>query len=564
VPRYHSLFVLSIMSSQSFHRAWITRATFALLAILALALVRARFWQPFRALYLIAPVTIHWGTNLQTMDGFGATQASEVALTPSEADFFFSSSGLGFSIIRTAIIPTLQDCMDVENYLSSLGYKMNPDNCQTVAFGPTNRSADILAARQAFGRGVTTVLATSSSPPGFMKSNRRYYQGGTFLGGTTNYSSLASILASFCSYAARFGVTVSHISPQNEPDQSNQYTGALWTAQQFHDFIPYLRSAIHTSSCPSARIAFPEPSSFTSNYGGFAAATMADSAVARDVGVLAMHAYGPHPVAPANRGYSQHIWQTEASGVSPPYDGSIRDGLKWAMTIHDHLTIGGVSAWLYFSLHNVGAIAVNNNEGLTDQTGNIAKRAYVIGNWSKFVRPGWHMVAVTNSFGLPTTAFQNASGTQTAIVIINQSPFRSKQTIRVEEQMGSVVIPWVTSATLNLAQQPSVAVMDGAIHYSVPAKSVVTLQSNYAIVPSFSPPAGTYSGPVKIFQNSIGAITCYTTGGTTPSTDGTTGCRVGTIYAGPIMVFGNITIKAVAGGTGYSSSTVVSASYSKP
>src|SRR4029077_11227493 len=281
---------------------------------------------------------------------------------------------------------------------------------------------------------------------------------------------------------------------------------------------------------------FPEPSGFTSDYGGFAAATMADSAVAREGGVLAMHAYGARPVARPNYGYRQHVWQTEVSGVSPPYDGSINDALKWAMTIHQHLTIGGVSAWLYFSLHNVGALAVNNNEGLTDQSGNIAKRAYVMGNWSKFVRPGWHMVEVTNPFGLPTTAFQNASGTQSVIVIINQGRFRSNQRISVGEQMGSVVIPWVTSANLNLAQQPSVAVIDGKIHYSVPAESIVTLQSDYALTPSFSPPAGTSSEPITIFSNSIGAILCYTTNGTIPLTNGTTGCTVGTLYSGPITV----------------------------
>ena len=188
---------LSIMSSQSLHRALIKRATGVLSAILVLALLMARFWQSFRDLHPIPPVAIHWGNSLQTMDGFGATQVSEVPLTPAEADFFFSPSGLGFSIIRTVIIPTLQDCTEGENYLSSLGYKMNPANCQTVAFGPTNRSADILAVRQAVARGVTTVLATAGSPPGSMKSNGRYYQGGTFLG------DLGSVKATGRSYELR-------------------------------------------------------------------------------------------------------------------------------------------------------------------------------------------------------------------------------------------------------------------------------------------------------------------------------------------------------------------------
>jgi len=90
------------------------------------------------------------------------------------------------------------------------------------------------------------------------------------------------------------------------------------------------------------------------------------------------------------------------------------------------------------------------------------------------------------------TAFQNASGTQSAIVIINQGLFRSNQRIRVGAEMGSVVIPWVTSANLNLAQQPSVAVIDGTIHYSVPAESIVTLQSDYALTPSFFTAGGDF------------------------------------------------------------------------
>lgn len=84
------------MSNQSFHRVSIKRATYALSAIFALVLLFACFSQSFRALCPIAPVFIHWGTALQTMDGFGATQASEVPLTPSEADFFFPRRDLGF------------------------------------------------------------------------------------------------------------------------------------------------------------------------------------------------------------------------------------------------------------------------------------------------------------------------------------------------------------------------------------------------------------------------------------------------------------------------------------
>jgi hypothetical protein len=54
---------------------------------------------------------------------------------------------------------------------------------------------------------------------------------------------------------------------------------------------------------------------------------------------------------------------------------------------------------------------------------------------------------------------------------------------------------------------------------------------------------------------------CYTTDGTTPVTNTTTGCTHGTLYGGAIAVSSSETIKGVAGGTGYTDSTVGSAAY---
>jgi len=56
---------------------------------------------------------------------------------------------------------------------------------------------------------------------------------------------------------------------------------------------------------------------------------------------------------------------------------------------------------------------------------------------------------------------------------------------------------------------------------------------------------------------------CYTTNGTTPVTNGALGCTTGTAYTTTILVSAGTTetIKAVAGGTGYTDSTVGSALY---
>jgi Chitobiase/beta-hexosaminidase C-terminal domain len=85
-----------------------------------------------------------------------------------------------------------------------------------------------------------------------------------------------------------------------------------------------------------------------------------------------------------------------------------------------------------------------------------------------------------------------------------------------------------------------------------------------AATPTFSPIAGTYTSvqSVTISTTSSGAIICYRTDGGTPATNGTTGCQAGsTLYSSPVTVAMSLTLKAIAGGTGYTDGSVGSAAY---
>jgi Beta-propeller repeat. len=75
-------------------------------------------------------------------------------------------------------------------------------------------------------------------------------------------------------------------------------------------------------------------------------------------------------------------------------------------------------------------------------------------------------------------------------------------------------------------------------------------------IPSFSPIEGTYSSTqsVAISDSTPNSIIYYTTDGTTPTTSSTQ-------YSGTIAVSQNTTIKAIATATGYTQSTVASATY---
>ncbi|MGB6199802.1 MAG: glycoside hydrolase family 30 beta sandwich domain-containing protein, partial [Candidatus Acidiferrales bacterium] len=96
------------------------------------------------------------------------------------------------------------------------------------------------------------------------------------------------------------------------------------------------------------------------------------------------------------------------------------------------------------------------------------------GNWSKFVRPGWHRVDVTNTGSLLVTAFESADGTQSAVVVVNSASSDSPQVFSVGTEMGTSVVPWITSASQQLVQQPAVAISNASLAYTVPANTVVT------------------------------------------------------------------------------------------
>lgn len=89
------------------------------------------------------------------------------------------------------------------------------------------------------------------------------------------------------------------------------------------------------------------------------------------------------------------------------------------------------------------------------------------------------------------------------------------------------------------------------------------LSSNpQASTPTFAPAAGTYTGTQSIVISAgSGGVICYTTNGSTPTTNGSTNCTNGTKYASPVSVASSQTLKAVAGGTGFSDSFTGSAVY---
>lgn len=433
------------------------------------------------ALLLAAPataqtITINWTSPQQTIDGFGGAAFTwNSGLTSSLADFFFTQNGIGLSIVRSGVIPDYSDC-------AAYGAAESPTFTCPSSSGATMAAGDLAVVQQAQARGVNIFLASSWSPEGAVKSNGSYLTGGSLTGNATNYTAYANALATFPAFLSAQGVSILYaISPQNEPDISQSYPSCTWTAAQFDAFVPYLSSALSTAGYSGVKIVLPENSSWSSSYDGFAATCMNDSACGPDVGILAQHGYGsPSIVAPSTYTYQpSHVWETEVGSQSGTYTGTMSDALTWATAIHDYLAVANVNAFIWWYLsdmpNNGNGTNATDNSALTDYSGNIPLRAYATGNWSKFVRPGWHRVGVTNSGSLLVTAFTDPTGLLTAIVVVNTSSSAvSSQAFSVGTTMGATATPWITSSTYSLAAQSPVAVSSGTLTYTIPADSVVT------------------------------------------------------------------------------------------
>jgi glucuronoarabinoxylan endo-1,4-beta-xylanase len=419
-------------------------------------------------MYQTGEVTVNWGASRQTIDGFGASATGYIdGVTTAQADQWFSPrTGIGLSLLRVKLIPdTLrEDCGCVANntpYACAVGSKS-----QIV-------SGDMQVAQLAAERGVR-VFASSWSPPASMKSSHQYCGGGKMIGTLANYSAYADSLASFPALMQASGITIYAISLQNEPDMSASYDTCLWTPHQLHDFIPWLSGALRSAGRSGVLIAAPEESTWDF---GMLDETMGDKTTSPDVGLLLGHAYRTeNPVGLPAVG-DLHVWQSEVSDFGN-FDGGMKDALRWARSINDYMT-AGANAWLYWDLDcGTGQFNNKNNMCLTDQNRNLAKRAYVLGHYAKFIRPGWQRVDVTNHGSLMVTAYEGPSR-QFAIVAINDSSWSAPaQAFRLNGLASRQlqITPWLTSSSASLAPQPPFESSAGgsSFSYTIPAESIVT------------------------------------------------------------------------------------------
>lgn len=386
---------------------------------------------------------VDFGVHFQKITGFGASSAwTAPDLSESMADEFFSArDGIGLSLLR-------------------------------VRISPSGRTGERATAIKALSRGAS-VWASPWSPPGAWKDNNSDINGGSLL--PEYRTAWAERLAAFALEMSESGLPLLVLSAQNEPNWTAEWETCRWTEAELSDFIrDELGPALSRAGVETPILA-PETINWDSlqSYGN---RLLEDPEARKYLGALATHSYGGSVFnyrAPSENGLE--LWQTEVSdeGEEGP-DPGMDSGLRVAKMIHDHLAFGQVSAWHYWWLLSRGDRPADN--GSLTHEGALTRRAYALGNWSKFVRPGFVRVQASESprDGVWITAFRDLQTPRFAIVVINETDVEVTQRFSMTGSEATEVLPWVTSDEQALLEQPAVEAEPDGFAYPLLPRSVTT------------------------------------------------------------------------------------------
>jgi glucuronoarabinoxylan endo-1,4-beta-xylanase len=429
--------------------------------------------------------TVVWTNVFQRIDGFGASSAWDGYWTSAQADMFFSTnSGTGTSFDgRTNFAFAGAGLSLLRNHIAYA-------NSTTPTAVPGTVETSIMQMAQARG---ALVWSTPWTPAVGFKDNNGP-NGGNYLGSGNNGTNVAYArqLANYvASMKNTYGVNLYALSMQNEPDaQVTSYEACGWTGSQFHDFVTNLAGALVAEGVGATKIILPESQSWAGNPGLYQP-TLNDPVTAAVVSIVANHDYVANNgvgdlTTPAGLSVGgKSLWETEVSQIGGGFDGSITNAVYWAGRVHLYLTAAQANAWNYWWL----CPGNPDNEGLTDTNGVPAKRLYALGQFARFVRPGFYRIeAPTNTSSLQISAYKNPTNGDFAIVAINAGTAAVTQVFNLAGFSASSVTPWITSGTLSLASQSALRASGGAFTSSVPALSVVTYVGVVTASNSNTPP----------------------------------------------------------------------------
>lgn len=399
--------------------------------------------------------TIKFDSLQQRMSGFGGSTAWAGGLADNLInDLFSPTTGCGLSLVRLRIAPN-----------------------------GTSGAGEITIAKKAQALGAS-IWAAPWTPPANWKDNNNVNNGGSLL--TAHYQDWADQLVNYAKDLKNQGIELKWISAQNEPNWTASYESCRYTPEQLAKFIgEYLGPSLEKAGLKT-RVLGPE----VINWGSlkpFGDAILNSASANKYCDVIASHSYGDEPKAP-NFPYKlvlekgKELWETEYGFDQFAGDQSMTPGIAIAKQMDNMIVQGPISA--YHTWWIIPGDGVNGKEsnGLV-MLGHVIQRGFVMGNYSRFVRPGSYRITASHnpSTGLLVTAFRNDSLQQLTIVAINESNSAVTQKFVFNGVTVPTITPWETSDAVKLTARTAVTAGSG-FSWTLPAKSVVSFVGPYTTV----------------------------------------------------------------------------------
>ncbi|MFI9833966.1 glycoside hydrolase family 30 beta sandwich domain-containing protein [Streptomyces sp. NPDC051913] len=434
-----------------------------------------------RAATVTGTATVDGSATYQPIDGFGfsehfgraeimhGSQGLPAAKQRELLDLLLSrSTGAGLSILRLGIDSGIQP--------TDPG---GPNATPQYVWDGVDKG-QVWLAKEAKAYGVNRFYADAWTAPGYMKTNGTDANGGTLCGlsGADCASgdwrkAYADFLVQWARFYGQEGVRITDLGFTNEPDWTATYDSMRLTPAQATEFVkvlgPVANAAGYKVACCDS-FGWTQQKAYTS-------AIEADPAARNHVSTHTGHTYaspvdGPLPTR-------KRTWMSEWSPNGTTWnenwdDGSGYDGFTVASAVHDALTKGNASGYVYWYGASVGA-----TRGLIQMDGetfHASKRLWALAGYSRFVRPGAVRIGATAADAdLRLSAFRNTDGTLTVVALnAGTSDQQVSYSLRNTGIATGTATPYLTDGSRSMGRQTAVPVRGGALTATVPARSLVT------------------------------------------------------------------------------------------
>jgi O-glycosyl hydrolase len=311
------------------------------------------------------------------------------------------------------------------------------------------------------------------------------------------YNDYADLLADYVkNYESMMGWPLSILSVQNEPNWKVEYESAYWNGEDLRDFIKVIGQRFPMKGIKLGSgglgIMAPEYENYNVIFNEMIKPILDDHESEKILTHIGLHQYnsGYDPSLragtinfPEINESGKRFWQTEVSGSGPymPAGKGIDNALFYARMIHFNMIQAQTNAFLYWWLWTNSSnddnfpgslVMIDFDEIIT------SKRLYAMGQYSRFIRPGWVRITCdTNPVrgrSVFSSAYRNPETKEIAVVFINETATSLTVSVNITDAEFNKLEIWKTSASEDLEHSGNQKVSRNTAEVVIPPKAIVT------------------------------------------------------------------------------------------